>query len=254
MKCTFLGTGTSMGVPVAGGFGKEKIKNDPRNDRYRCSVWVKTEQTSVIIDTGPEFRLQTIRSDIRKIDLVLITHEHMDHIAGLDDLRSFNYIQKSPIPLLSTKSTLESIQTRFDYMFGENKYPGSASVEMTVINKPEIFNDIRITPLPYRHGKVTVQGYRLNDFSYMTDVKSIPEQTKQLVKGSKVLVLSGLRWNPPHPTHLTIPEAVEIATELEIPKTYLIHMNSYVDHAESNKKLPEHVRLAYDQLEITIPA
>src|SRR5690554_7800823 len=108
MKCTFLGTGTSMGVPVAGGFGREKLNGDPRNERYRCSVWVQSKQASVIIDTGPEFRLQTIRSDVNKIDLVLITHEHMDHIAGLDDLRSYNYIQKSAIPLFSTKNAIRS--------------------------------------------------------------------------------------------------------------------------------------------------
>lgn len=253
MKCTFLGTGTSMGVPVAGGFGKDKINNDPRNQRYRCSMWVQTEQASVIIDTGPEFRLQTIRANIQHIDLVLITHEHMDHIAGLDDLRSYNYVQKSPIQLFSSKTAIESIQSRFDYMFGKDKYPGSASIDMEVIDKPKTFRKLTITPLPYNHGRINVQGYRLNNFSYMTDVKSIPESTKELVKGSKVLVLSGLRWDPPHPTHLTIPEAVEIAEELEIPKTYLIHMNSYVDHAESNRKLPDNVRLAYDQLEIEIP-
>lgn len=252
MKCTFLGTGTSMGVPVAGGFGREKLNGDPRNERYRCSVWVQSEQASVVIDTGPEFRLQTIRSDVKEIDLVLITHEHMDHIAGLDDLRSYNYIQKSAIPLYSTENAIHSIHSRFDYMFGKDKYPGSASVDMNVLESPTQFRDIHITPLPYFHGNITVQGYRLNDFSYMTDVKSIPEATKEKVRGSKILVLSGLRWNPTHPTHLTIPEAVEIATELNIPKTYLIHMNSYVDHAESNEKLPDHVRLAYDQQEILI--
>ncbi|MEX0822876.1 MAG: MBL fold metallo-hydrolase [Balneolaceae bacterium] len=252
MKCVFLGTGTSMGVPVAGGFGSENIKGDPRNQRYRCSAWIQTDNTSIVIDTGPEFRLQTIRANIRNIDLVLITHEHMDHIAGLDDLRSYNYVQKSPIPLYGTNNALNSIRQRFDYMFGKNKYPGSASVKLTELNSSTTFRDLTIVPLPYQHGSVEVQGYRLNDFSYMTDVKSIPESTKEKVRGSKVLVLSGLRWNPEHPTHLTIPEAVQIANELEIPKTYLIHMNSYVDHEESNKRLPENVQLAYDQLEIEI--
>ncbi len=252
MKCTFLGTGTSMGVPVAGGFGKELVDNDPRNQRTRCSAWVQTENTSIVIDIGPEFRIQSIRSDIQQIDMVLITHEHMDHIAGLDDLRAYNYAQNGPVPLYTTKKVIRSIEARFDYMFGENKYPGSTSLDLNVISEPMQYGDITITPLTYNHGYIDVTGYRLNDFAYMTDVKRIPDETLEKVKGSKVLVLSGLRWGPEHPTHLTIPEAVEIATALKIPKTYLIHMNSYVNHEESNNRLPDHVELAFDQLEINI--
>lgn len=252
MKVTFLGTGTSMGVPVAGGFGKEMISHDPRNQRYRCSAWVRSKEASILIDAGPEFRLQSIRSNIRHIDLVLISHEHMDHMAGLDDLRSYNYAQQGPIPLYSTQKGIESIRSRFDYMFGEKRYPGSTLLALNEMTGPLHFRDIEITPLHYNHGDIDVMGFRLNDFSYMTDVKQIPESTRELVKGSKVMVLSGLRWKPPHPTHLTIPEAVHIADELEVPMTYLIHMNSYVDHESSNKKLPPHVRLAYDQLEIEI--
>ena len=252
MKCTFLGTGTSMGVPVAGGFGRELLNDDPRNQRYRCSAWVRTEETSILIDAGPEFRLQSIRSNIDHIDLVLITHEHMDHMAGLDDLRAYNYKQQGPIPLYSSKNGIKSIYSRFDYMFGKNKYPGSTSLKLHEVTEPFRFNDVDITPLPYNHGDIDVTGFRLNDFSYMTDVKHIPDSTKELVQGSKVLVLSGLRWKPEHPTHLTIPEAVNVAEELNIPMTYLIHMNSYVDHESSNRKLPPHVRLAFDQLEITI--
>lgn len=252
MKVTFLGTGTSMGVPVAGGFGRDRLSDDSRNIRWRSSAWIRTGESSVVIDTGPEFRLQTLRSGINHIDLVLITHEHMDHIAGLDDLRPFCYKQQQSIPLYTTRECIGAIQKRFDYMFGPDKYPGATSLDLEVIEQERLFRDLEIIPLPVIHGDVSVLGYRLNDFSYMTDVKDIPERTKKLIRGSKVMVLSGLRWEPEHPTHLTIPEASELATELEIPKTYLVHMNGRVEHETVNKKLPDHVELAYDELELEV--
>jgi len=255
MKVTFLGTGTSMGVPVAGGFGADHIKGDPRNERYRTSAWVQTEETSIVIDTSPEFRLQTIRAGIKQIDLLLITHQHMDHTAGLDDLRIFNYVQESPIPLYTNRQTAKAIKRRFEYMFGPDRYPGAVSVDISYIDDPVSFKDCRITPIPVNHGNLDILGYRINDFSYITDAKRLSNEAKEIINGSKKMVLSGLRWEPEHPTHMTIPQAASIAHELDIPETYLVHMNSYVNHKETNEKLARqygNVKLAYDQLVITV--
>jgi len=255
MDVTFLGTGTSMGVPVAGGFGFDKHKTDPRNQRYRTSAWVQTERTSIIIDTSPEFRLQTIRAGIKKIDLVLVTHEHMDHTAGLDDLRIYNYVQDAAIPLFTKKRTADAIKRRFDYMFGPDRYPGAVSVDITYIDEPIEFKDCLITPLKVYHGKLEILGFRINDFTYITDVKALPDETLDKIRGSKKMVLGGLRWAPEHPTHLTIPEAATIAEKLDIPETYLVHMNTYVEHKQIESRLLEefrNVHLAYDQLTIHV--
>ncbi|WP_428235670.1 MBL fold metallo-hydrolase [Gracilimonas sp.] len=254
MKITFLGTGTSMGVPVAGGFRREELSHDPRNERTRCSVWIQVHGKSILIDAGPEFRVQSIRSRIKKIDHFLITHEHMDHVSGIDDLRVYSYINKAPIPAYTSGQCIESIHKRFDYMFGENKYPGSTSLDLNEVTTSfKLDEKIEVTPLPVQHGDLDILGFRVNDFSYLTDVKHIPDDTLELIKGSKVIALSALRWEPQHPTHLTISEAVEVLENLNIPEAYLIHMNSYVDHEPTNKKLPDHIKLAYDQLSIQVP-
>ncbi len=252
MKLTFLGTGTSMGVPVAGGFGPKSITRDPRNERYRCSAWIQTPERSIVIDAGPEFRLQTLRADIGRIDVLLITHEHNDHIAGLDDLRSYNYAQKKSIPVYTNNQTEKAIRHRYSYMFPPDKTPGSVDLDFRPFNGTIEEGDCTITPLPVMHGKMEVMGFRINDISYITDVNSIPDDTAEKIRGSRILVMSGLRWSPPHPTHYTIPEAVAISEKLNVRQTYLIHMSPFVDHGEVSNRLPDRVRLAFDQLEVTV--
>ncbi len=176
----------------------------------------------------------------------------MDHIGGLDELRIYNYKKKAPIPIYTTESAIRNIKSRFEYMFGKDKYPGSTSLDLNTINKTIKIKDVTITPLPIKHGELDILGFRINDTAYLTDVSEIPNSTKELIKGCSTIIISALRWEPEHPTHLTIPQAVKIIESLNIPRAYLIHMNSYVQHEESNRNLPEHINLAYDMQIIEI--
>lgn len=254
MKLTFLGTGTSMGVPVAGGFSYDTPSIDPRDFRYRVSAWIQTPQASILLDVGPDFRFQSLRSGIKKVDLLLLTHEHVDHIGGLDDLRPFNYVQKKPIKTIASPTCIQSIKSRFPYMFPPEKTPGSVDFDFNTtaeVFEKITFRDIEITPLPGIHGTMPVWGYKLNSLVFITDVSEIPEKTIEAAKGCDYLVLSALRMSPTHPTHFTIPEALEVVKKIGPKKTWLLHMNSQVKHAELEKELPENVYFAHDLLTVT---
>ena len=247
MKITFLGTGTSMGVPVAGAFGSHKLGPDPRNLRSRCSLYVQTSEAGLLIDAGPEFREQSLRCGVHGIDAVMITHEHMDHVSGLDDLRPFTISRPNPIPLYSHPRVLDSIRSRFDYMFGPDRYPGSTSVTLHAVEHPFHIGSIRVVPLPVAHGDLSIYGYRIGDLAYMTDVQAIPQSTMDLLEGVNVLVMGALRWNVPHPSHMTIEDAVLAAEKVGADRTRFIHMNGSVKHGEGESMLPPGIRFAYDQ-------
>lgn len=248
MKITFLGTGTSMGVPTAGGYSYRGPSGDSRDHRLRCSIWIQTSENSILIDIGPDFRTQTLRSGLKHIDALLITHEHIDHIGGLDDLRPFVYKRKASIPTWSTREAGEALRRRFDYMFGSKKVPGSVDLDMHVADGPFMIGNDKVIPIPARHGSMNVLGFRIGAFSYLTDINDVPPSSIDIMKGSKYCVLGALRWEPSHRTHYTIPETVEIAQQVGADQTYLVHMSSQVRHQESNDKLPTSIDLAYDQM------
>jgi phosphoribosyl 1,2-cyclic phosphate phosphodiesterase len=254
MKIYFLGTGTSQGIPVIGSHHSVCLSEDSRDKRLRVSVWIHHEEDSIVIDCGPDFRQQMLTSKCSKVDAILFTHEHSDHTAGLDDIRPFNFKQGN-IPIYGHQRVLDNLKKRFDYIFEtENKYPGAPSVDaIEVINNQSFsIGEFRINPIDALHGNLQVFGYRINDFAYLTDVKTInPEETEKLI-GVKVLVINALREEPHH-SHFSLQDALDFVTLVQPEQTYLTHISHLLGfHEEVQKKLPENVFLAYDNLEITI--
>lgn len=249
----FLGTGTSQGVPVIGSTHPVCLSQNPKDQRLRVSILVKWENTHLVIDCGPDFRQQMIRSKCPKVDAIFITHEHADHTAGLDDIRPFVF-NKGAMPLYASQRVLENLNKRFDYILNdENKYPGAPSVTTQIVDpkSPFVFNNKKIIPIEVLHNQLTVLGFRIDNFCYLTDVKSIPQEEKQKLKNLDVLVLSVLRIEP-HLSHLNLEEALGLIKELNPKRCYFTHLSHLIGfHEEVSKILPPNVYLAYDTLQIT---
>lgn len=254
MNIYFLGTGTSQGIPIIGSTHPVCKSTDYKDKRLRVSLWISWEDHSYVIDCGPDFRQQMLASDCQKVDGILFTHEHSDHTAGLDDIRPFNFRQ-GEMPIYAHERVIENLKKRFDYVFEtENRYPGAPSVKtIEVINNvPFVLADKTVTPINALHGDLQVFGYRIDNFAYLTDVKTVAPEEVEKLKNLDVLVLNALRIDP-HNTHFNLQEALDFITLVKPKKTYLTHISHLLGfHEEVQKQLPENVFLAYDNLTITL--
>ena len=254
MKVYFLGTGTSQGIPIIGSNHPVCLSTDLKDKRLRVSVWIHWENNSFVIDCGPDFRQQMLTSNCQKVDGILYTHEHSDHTAGLDDIRPFNFKQ-GEIPIYAHQRVIDNLKLRFDYVFKtENRYPGAPSVKAieVVNNNPLAIGNKTAIPVNVMHGDLPVFGYRIDDFAYLTDVKTVDESEMDKLKNLKVLVVNALRETP-HNTHFNLQEALDFIDLVQPEKAYLTHISHLMGfHEEVQKKLPKNVYLAYDNLEITI--
>jgi phosphoribosyl 1,2-cyclic phosphate phosphodiesterase len=249
IKLTFLGTGTSIGVPVIACNCPVCKSNDPRDKRFRTSAMVNVDNQNIVIDCGPDFRFQMLKQNVDDICAVLFTHEHRDHIAGLDDIRAFNYVLNKTIPIYGTKHVMHAIMTEFPYIFSEARYFGAPQLTVNEIDE-QVFSigSTEIVPIMVMHNKLPIMGYRIGDLSYITDASFIEDCEKDKIRGSKVMVINALR-NSKHVSHFSLAEALALIEEVKPERAYLTHISHFLGlYEEVEKKLPENVHLAYDNL------
>ena len=249
MIVTFLGTGTSQGIPVIACDCEVCTSENPKDNRLRTSVLIEVENQTIVIDTGPDFRQQMLRENVQKLDAIVFTHQHKDHVAGLDDVRAFNHKFQKDIDLYCTAEVEEALIREFPYVFSTYKYPGVPEVKIhNIKNEPFIIGGVEVLPIEALHYKLSVFGYRIKDFVYLTDISTITEKEKEKMKGAKVIVLDALRKTP-HISHLSMQQAVDLLEELQPKKGYLIHISHLMGlHNEVIKELPNFIKPAHDGL------
>ncbi len=253
IKITFLGTGTSQGVPLIACNCEVCTSANSKDKRLRSSILIETAKTRIVIDSGPDFRQQMLREKIKKLDAVVFTHEHKDHVAGLDEVKAFNFINKMRMPAYVTPSVKKALHREFAYIFAEVQYPGIPQVDLYDFDKnPFSIGDINLLPIEVLHYKMPVKAFRVNDFAYVTDANFISEKEKQKLLNLNVLVLNALRREP-HLSHFTLNEAVALIAELKPRKAYLTHISHQLGlHDEVSKELPANVELAVDGLQLIV--
>lgn len=253
LTITFLGTGTSSGVPMIGCDCEVCTSTDPNDNRLRSSVLIQSPQTSLVVDTTPDFRYQMLRINNRRLDAVVYTHPHKDHLAGLDDIRAYNYFTKKPMDIYANTLTEEALRRDYYYAFSDTRYPGVPELNLITIDEHPFFvGDIPVLPIEVWHYKMPVFGFRFGDFTYITDANRIEASEKEKIRGSKILVLNALRKEN-HLSHFTLDEAVALAHELAVPQVYFTHISHQLGlHEQINKELPSHIQLAYDGLQVHV--
>jgi len=253
MTVTFLGTGTSQGIPIIGSTHPVCLSSDFKDKRLRVSVLIEWDNYSYVIDCGPDFRQQMLRAGCDRIDGIVFTHEHSDHVLGFDDIRPF-YFRQGDIPIYAHKRVLKALKKRFDYVFKtKNKYPGAPTViQNRIKNEPFVLKNLEVIPVNGKHDKLQVFGFKFGDFAYLTDMKTVKAEEVEKIKNVKVLVVNALRIEP-HPSHFNLEEALQFIAEVNPETAYLTHISHLLGfHEAIQKKLPKNVFLAYDGLEINL--
>ena len=253
MEITFLGTGTSQGVPVIGCNCDVCLSHNPKDQRLRSSVLINVDGNTLVIDTGPDFRQQMLRENVKKLDAVFFTHSHKDHTAGLDDIRSYNFRSKKPMEVFCSNDVLDALKMEFSYIFADFKYPGVPKVNINLIDESIFnFNNISITPIKALHHKLPVHGFRIKDFVYLTDISEVSQEEKKKMLNADIIVLDSLRKEP-HLSHLCLQQSIDLIKEVNPKRAYLIHISHLMGlHDEINSEIPSNISLAYDGLKITI--